>query len=176
MARDQHLMPDDFVESAAVLLELLKKHKLMLATAESCTGGLIAAALTEVAGSSAVVDRGFVTYTNEAKADMLGVDSALIDRVGAVSEEVAIAMAEGALKNSRAQVAVSCTGIAGPGGGSDEKPVGTVHIGCAIEGHPVYSEKHKLPGHRGDVRGLTVALAMSLVEAMVVRYYEDNGS
>jgi len=174
VARDHHLMPDDLIESAGALLELLKKHKLMLATAESCTGGLIAAGLTEIPGSSSAFDRGFVTYTNEAKTEMLGVDAALIERVGAVSPEVAKAMAEGALARSTADVAVSCTGIAGPGGGSDAKPVGTVHIGCALRGEAAFSEHHKLPGHRGDVRGLTVALALSLVEAMVLRHYEGQ--
>ncbi|MCR9255967.1 MAG: CinA family protein [Alphaproteobacteria bacterium] len=174
MARDHHLMPDDLIESAGALLDLMTKHNLMLTTAESCTGGLIAAAMTEVPGSSAVIDRGFVTYTNEAKTEMLGVDADLIKRVGAVSEEVAKAMAEGALARSNADVAVSVTGIAGPGGGSEEKPVGTVHIGCALKGEQVFSEKHKLPGHRGDVRGLTVALALSLVEAMVLRRFEGQ--
>jgi nicotinamide-nucleotide amidase len=103
----------------------------MLATAESCTGGMIAAALTDIAGSSAIFDRGFVTYSNAAKTDMLGVDAALIARVGAVSREVAAAMAMGVLARSRASVAVSVTGIAGPGGGSPEKPVGLVWFGLA---------------------------------------------
>lgn len=103
----------------------------MVATAESCTGGLIAGALTDVAGSSAVFERGFVTYSNEAKADMLDVPMALIEKHGAVSAEVAEAMASGALANSRAKAAVSVTGIAGPGGGSKEKPVGLVFMGIA---------------------------------------------
>ena len=109
---------------------------LMIATAESCTGGLVAGLLTEIAGSSAVVDRGFVTYSNEAKSEMLGVPQDLIARVGAVSREVAIAMAEGALARSAADIAVSITGIAGPGGGSDEKPVGLVHFAFARSGQP----------------------------------------
>ena len=108
----------------------------MVATAESCTGGLIAGCLTEIAGSSAAVDRGFVTYSNEAKTELLGVPAELIQRVGAVSKDVAIAMAEGALKRSNADVAVSVTGIAGPGGGSPEKPVGTVHIAIAQSDRP----------------------------------------
>jgi nicotinamide-nucleotide amidase len=114
----------------AVLDGLIAAGK-MVATAESCTGGLICGALTEIAGSSAAVDRGFVTYSNEAKTEMLGVPKALIDTHGAVSKEVAIAMAEGALTRSNADVAVSVTGIAGPGGGSAEKPVGTVHVAVA---------------------------------------------
>jgi nicotinamide-nucleotide amidase len=111
-------------ERAAATLAALRARGWMVATAESCTGGMIAAALTSVAGSSDVVDRGFVTYSNEAKMDMLGVPAALIAAHGAVSAEVAAAMAEGALTRSRAGVTVAVTGIAGPGGGSAEKPVG----------------------------------------------------
>lgn len=107
---------------------------LMIATAESCTGGMIAAALTDIAGSSAVVDRGFVTYSNEAKMDMLGVLPTTLKDHGAVSEQTAREMALGALKNSRADVSVAVTGIAGPGGGSDEKPVGLVYMGIATDG------------------------------------------
>ncbi|GAA0781068.1 CinA family protein [Roseibium denhamense] len=125
----------DLIPAAEDLLEKLKAKGLMVATAESCTGGLICGLLTEVAGSSAVVDRGFVTYSNEAKSDLLGVPVELIARHGAVSKEVAVAMAEGALARSRAQIAVSVTGIAGPGGGSEAKPVGTVHIALARTGH-----------------------------------------
>src|SRR5208337_4806964 len=113
---------------------VLKKARglgLMIATAESCTGGLVAAALTSIAGSSDVFERGFVTYSNEAKAEMLGVDTALIAAHGAVSREVAIAMAACALRQSRAQLSVAVTGIAGPGGGSAEKPVGLVHFAAA---------------------------------------------
>ena len=104
---------------------------LNLATAESCTGGLVAAALTEIAGSSDVVDRGFVTYSNEAKQAMLGVPTATLKRYGAVSAQTAAAMAAGALKNSPADVAVAITGIAGPGGGTKQKPVGLVHFAAA---------------------------------------------
>ncbi|GAB2182716.1 CinA family protein [Roseibium sp. LAB1] len=119
----------------AVLDGLISAEK-MVTTAESCTGGLICAALTEISGSSAAVDRGFVTYSNEAKIEMLGVPKELIDAHGAVSKKVAIAMAEGALARSRADIAVSVTGIAGPGGGSAEKPVGTVHIAVAARNRP----------------------------------------
>ncbi len=114
----------------------------MVAAAESCTGGMISAALTDVPGSSAVVDRGFVTYTNEAKHEMLGVATELIDTHGAVSEEVASAMAAGALQHSRAEIAVSVTGIAGPTGGSASKPIGLVWFGLARRGGGVHTEKH----------------------------------
>jgi nicotinamide-nucleotide amidase len=125
------LSPDALTDDAGRLVADLTRAGLMLATAESCTGGLIAGAITQIAGSSAVLDRGFVTYSNEAKAAMLGIDPALIAAHGAVSEAVAEAMVHGALTHSDAQIAVSCTGIAGPGGGSAEKPVGLVHIACA---------------------------------------------
>ena len=121
----------DLRERATELLAVLRARGVMVATAESCTGGLIAGALTEIAGSSDVVDRGFVTYSNAAKTEMLGVPAALIAAEGAVSEAVARAMAEGALARSRAGVTVSVTGVAGPGGGSADKPVGTVWFGCA---------------------------------------------
>ncbi|HBQ34211.1 MAG TPA: damage-inducible protein CinA, partial [Ochrobactrum anthropi] len=115
-------------DKAIAVLEACRKAGVMIAMAESCTGGLIAGCLTDIAGSSDVVDRGFVTYSNEAKAEMIGVPMELINRVGAVSKEVALSMAEGALSRSRAGVTVAVTGVAGPGGGSDEKPVGLVHI------------------------------------------------
>lgn len=125
---------DDLIPLATEVLDAMKAKGLMLATAESCTGGLISGVLTEIAGSSAVVDRSFVTYSNEAKSDMLGVSAGLIQSVGAVSKDVAMAMAEGALKNSNADITVSVTGIAGPGGGSEDKPVGTVHVAVAVRG------------------------------------------
>ena len=135
----------------------------MLATAESCTGGLIAAALTAIAGSSDVVDRGFVTYSNDAKHEMIGVPMALIETYGAVSEEVAQAMAEGVLARSRATIAVSVTGVAGPGGGSADKPVGLVCFGLARAGKPVYSERRVFPGDRGEIRAATVAHAFKMI-------------
>jgi nicotinamide-nucleotide amidase len=125
------MFPDDIQALARAVVEAAAARGLTVATAESCTGGLVAAALTAVAGSSAVVDRGFVTYSNAAKHDLLDVDGALIETHGAVSEPVARAMAQGALSRSAAQVAVSVTGIAGPGGGSADKPVGLVHFGAA---------------------------------------------
>ncbi len=124
-------MSEELASLAEKVLETARGLGLMIATAESCTGGLAAAALTSVAGSSDVFDRGFVTYSNEAKAEMLGVDPALIAGHGAVSREVSIAMAACALRQSRAQLSVSITGIAGPGGGSAEKPVGLVHLAAA---------------------------------------------
>jgi nicotinamide-nucleotide amidase len=136
---------------------------LHVATAESCTGGLIAAVLTEVPGSSDVFSRGFVTYANEAKADMLDVDPALIRRVGAVSEDVARAMADGACRKARVGAAVAVTGIAGPGGGSLEKPVGLVHLAAARAGGPTLHEHHVFPGDRAAVRALAVAAALRLL-------------
>jgi nicotinamide-nucleotide amidase len=134
------VLAQNILADAADLVRLLKAAGLKLATAESCTGGLVAAAVTDVAGSSAVLDRGFVTYSNEAKIAALGVDAALIDRHGAVSAEVAVAMAEGALSHSLAQLAVSITGIAGPGGATPAKPVGLVHLAVARSGHPTVEE------------------------------------
>lgn len=119
------------VEPARAVVDRAIADRVVIATAESCTGGLVAALLTSIPGSSAVVDRGFVTYSNVAKMEMLGVDQPLLARVGAVSAEVAVAMAEGALAHSRADVAVAVTGIAGPTGGSTEKPVGLVHFAAA---------------------------------------------
>jgi nicotinamide-nucleotide amidase len=121
-------------EEAEQLLAALKQRGLMLATAESCTGGLVAAALTSIPGSSQVFDRGFVTYSNDAKHEMLGVPAATLERFGAVSEQTALAMAEGALKHSHAGVSVSVTGVAGPDGGSEEKPVGLVHFAAQRRG------------------------------------------
>ena len=123
----------------------------MLATAESCTGGMIAAACTDLAGSSQWFERGFVTYSNEAKTEMLGVPAELIAKHGAVSEEVVRAMAEGAIRHSRAQVSIAVTGVAGPGGGSAEKPVGTVWVGLTLADR-CYSERLILNGGRCQIR------------------------
>lgn len=153
-------------DRAVAVLGACRKAQVMLATAESCTGGLIAAALTDIGGSSDVVDRGFVTYSNEAKADMLGVPMPLIAAHGAVSREVALAMAEGALAHSRAGVAVAVTGIAGPGGGSAERPVGLVHIAAQRAGKaPVHRECRFGDIGRADVRHETVLSALDLVLA-----------
>ena len=153
----------DVSERATAVLADLRAAGLTVATSESCTGGLIAAALTEIAGSSDVVDRGFVTYSNEAKTEMLGVPAALIAEHGAVSEAVARAMAEGALARSRVGVTVSVTGVAGPGGGTAEKPVGTVWFGCARRGRDTVGERKVFPGDRSAVRAATVMHALDLL-------------
>lgn len=132
-----------------------------LATAESCTGGLIAATCTAVAGSSHWFDRGFVTYSNEAKSELLGVPAALITVHGAVSESVALAMAEGALARSSADLAVAVTGIAGPGGAVPGKPVGTVWMALARRGAPAQARLLQLAGDRGAVRAQTVRAALT---------------
>jgi nicotinamide-nucleotide amidase len=151
------------LEQAAILLDSLRARGLRVATAESCTGGLIAAALTHVPGSSDVVDRGFVTYSNAAKTEMLDVPADLIARVGAVSEAVAGRMAEGAIRHSVADIAVAVTGIAGPGGGTAEKPVGLVWFGCLKRGGTVRTLHRVFPGDRAQVREQTVALAFRLI-------------
>lgn len=143
-----------------LLADLLLRKRWMLATAESCTGGLISAACTNIAGSSQWFERGFVTYSNEAKTELLGVDAALIAAEGAVSEAVARAMAQGAVARSRARVAVAVTGIAGPGGGSPGKPVGTVWFGFEVDG-VVTSETRCFEGGRAAVRGATVRHAVA---------------
>jgi nicotinamide-nucleotide amidase len=137
---------------------------LSVATAESCTGGLVAAALTAIAGSSDVVERGFVTYSNAAKTELLDVPAALIAAEGAVSEPVARRMAEGALARSAADLAVSVTGIAGPGGGSQSKPVGLVWFGLARRGAATLTRREVFPGDRGEVRRAAVLVALGLLE------------
>ncbi len=142
------------------LAQALRDARSKLATAESCTGGLIAAACTAVAGSSDWFERGFVTYSNDAKSESLGVDARVIAAHGAVSEEVARAMAEGALAHSKAQLAVAVTGIAGPGGGSKAKPVGTVWLAIARAGEGTQAELLQLAGDRGAIREQTVRRAL----------------
>ena len=149
-----------FEPSVLALAQTLRGRGLKLATAESCTGGLIAAACTAVAGSSDWFERGFVTYSNEAKTESLGVDARLIAAHGAVSEEVARAMAEGALVHSRAQLAVAVTGIAGPGGGSKAKPVGTVWLAVARAGGGAQAELLQLGGDRTAIREQTTQRAL----------------
>ena len=143
------------------LAQALRSRGWLLATAESCTGGLIAAACTSLAGSSEWFDRGFVTYSNEAKAQMLGVNVELIAQHGAVSREVACAMAEGALQCSRAHLAVAVTGIAGPGGAVPGKPVGTVWLATAVKGQAPWARLLHCPGDRAAVRGATVSEAIA---------------
>ena len=148
-------------ELCSLLADTLLHKKLKLATAESCTGGLIAGACTDLSGSSNWFERGFVTYSNQAKTDMLGVAALLIERHGAVSEEVVLAMVQGAVKhsNSHAQVAVAVTGVAGPSGGSKSKPVGTVWFGWNIQGQ-LHSEVRFFAGDRAAVRAATVRHAL----------------
>jgi nicotinamide-nucleotide amidase len=145
---------------AMQLATLLQDKGWLLATAESCTGGLIAAACTELAGSSNWFERGFVTYSNEAKTELLGVDAALIETHGAVSEVVARAMAFGAVRHSRARISVAVTGIAGPTGGSKDKPVGTVWFGFMVDGL-LSSETKRFDGDRAAVRAATVDYALA---------------
>ena len=142
-------------EIIALLANLMLKNSLFMATAESCTGGMIAAACTDLAGSSAWFERGFVTYSNAAKTELLGVDAALIAQHGAVSEPVARAMAFGAIRHSQAQVSVAVTGVAGPSGGSVDKPVGTVWFGFSVAG-TLTSERMLFDGDRAAVRAATV--------------------
>jgi nicotinamide-nucleotide amidase len=149
-----------FEPAVNALAQALRARGGKIATAESCTGGLIAAACTAVAGSSDWFERGFVTYSNEAKVDSLGVPMALIQTHGAVSEEVARAMAEGALAHSRATLAVAVTGIAGPGGATPGKPVGTVWMALALRGGATHAELLNLAGDRSAVREQTVAHAL----------------
>ncbi len=148
--------------NAKTVIEALLARGWMMATAESCTGGLIAGAMTEVAGSSAVFDRGFVTYSNDAKEKMIGVLPATLDAFGAVSEEVAAEMANGALARSEAQIAVSVTGIAGPGG-SDHKPEGRVCFGVATKDRTITETVEFGAVGRANVRAKTVAHALALV-------------
>ncbi|MBL4804751.1 MAG: CinA family protein [Alphaproteobacteria bacterium] len=146
---------------------LLRERSKMLVTAESCTGGLVAAAITELAGSSTVFERGYVTYSNEAKRESLGVTAETLDQFGAVSNETAKEMAQGALKNSHADIALSITGIAGPGGGSLEKPVGTVSFGWCLKGQEPASETQLFKGSRAEIRDAAVKHALTLaIEAL----------
>ena len=145
--------------SIGQLADLMLKNGLFLATAESCTGGMIAAACTDLAGSSAWFERGFVTYSNTAKTELLGVDAALIAQFGAVSEPVARAMAFGAIRHSQAQVSVAVTGVAGPSGGSADKPVGMVWFGFSVAGM-LTSEVMRFDGDRAAVRAATVRHAV----------------
>lgn len=156
------MLPAGTLDQARALLAALEARGQTLATAESCTGGLIAAALTAIAGSSSVVMAGYVTYSNAAKVRMVGVAESSLAAHGAVSEAVAREMAEGALARTEVDTALSCTGIAGPGGATPGKPVGLVFIGCARRGAPTVVERHVFPGDRAAVRAATVAAALRL--------------
>ncbi len=157
------MFPDDIQTLARQVIEAAAARGLMIATAESCTGGLVAGALTAIAGSSAVVERGFVTYSNAAKTELLGVSAELIEAVGAVSEPVARAMADGALARSRATVSVSVTGIAGPGGGSADKPVGLVHFAAVGPSGAVHLKRRFGDIGREAVRLESVRAALGLL-------------
>ncbi|MEK9753393.1 MAG: CinA family protein [Rhodospirillaceae bacterium] len=163
------MLDDELLATATELLAVCRAGKLRVATAESCTGGMIAGVLTAVAGSSDVVERGFVTYTNEAKQEMLGVPEALFESVGAVSKEVARAMAEGALAHSPADLAVSVTGIAGPGGATATKPVGLVHLAAARRGFETVHAARVFDGDRAAVRRASVLTALDMLLGMARR-------
>ena len=149
----------------SALLDRYRKAGRRLATAESCTGGMVAARLTDIAGSSDVVERGFVTYSNEAKIELLGVSAELIQHYGAVSAQVARAMAEGALAHSRADIAISITGIAGPGGAVPGKPVGLVYLAVASKGRDTKVERQHFDGDRTAVRGAALERALELLDS-----------
>ena len=160
------MFSDPLQEQAVQVLAAARDKGLKIATAESCTGGLIAGLLTEIPGSSDVFERGFVTYSNDAKTALLGVPASLIRQQGAVSETVARAMAEGAIRASEARMAIAVTGIAGPGGGSDEKPVGLVHIAAALAGEPTLHRECRFGDvGRSEVRLKTVEAALNLLAA-----------
>ena len=162
------MLDDEILAAAESLLDMARAINAKLVTAESCTGGLIAGALTAIAGSSDVVDRGFVTYSNDAKAEMLGVPDAMLHEHGAVSEQVARAMAYGALLNSTAEASIAVTGVAGPGGGSAEKPVGLVFIAAARRRNSVVRVRREIfPGDRTAVRRATVLSALDLLSSIL---------
>lgn len=158
----------DIAERARILIEHCKTAGLMIATAESCTGGLIVAALTDIAGSSAVVDRGYITYSNQAKMEMLGVSEETLALYGAVSRETALEMSEGALKRAGADLVVAVTGIAGPSGGTPEKPIGLVHLAARDK----HGRLHHIESRYGDIgrhgiRLATVQTALGMLEGLI---------
>lgn len=161
------MFPPELLKQATELLEKCKKRGAKLATAESCTGGLLSGLLTEIPGSSAVLDRGFVTYSNDAKTVMLGVPAVLIEAQGAVSIEVATAMAKGALARSKANYAVAITGVAGPDGASQAKPAGLVYIAVAQQSGQIKAEKFEFKGNRSSVRLASVQTALRLILEVV---------
>lgn len=162
------LFPPDLVTRAEALLARCRADGLTLATAESCTGGLITGLVTEIAGSSDVVERGFVTYSNQAKHDLLGVPLTILYQQGAVSEACARAMAEGVLRKAPVALAVAVTGIAGPGGGSPEKPVGLVHFAACRRGREgTVHARHVFAGGRTAIRLASVAVALDLLDGLI---------
>jgi len=164
------MLDDDIVEAARRLLDICKRKNLLVATAESCTAGLVAGTLTEVPGTSSILDRGFVTYSNQAKQDMVGVSAATLKTHGAVSRETADEMARGALAHAPVDLAVSVTGIAGPDGGSAEKPVGLVHFAAASRGGQfIHAEKRFGNIGRADVRKQSVLQAFRMLHDLAER-------
>jgi len=162
------MFPSHLLRLAESVLAEARAQKLRIATAESCTGGLIGGLLTEIPGSSDIFDRGFIVYSNRAKSDLLGVPGDLIADQGAVSEAVARSMAEGAVENSNAHVAVAVTGVAGPGGGTKLKPVGLVHIAAARERRSILHEAHRFGDiGRGEIRIKAVEAALLLLQRML---------
>ncbi|HEX2842998.1 nicotinamide-nucleotide amidohydrolase family protein [Hyphomicrobium sp.] len=158
------MFSDDLLDDVRRLIDVMRTRSLKLATAESCTGGLLGGLFTEIPGASDVFERGFVTYSNAAKVGDLGVDLELLMRHGAVSAEVARAMASGALRGSAADVAIAVTGVAGPGGGSQTKPVGLVHVGLAMRGKPVAHEEFRFGDRsRSAIRIETVKAALRML-------------
>jgi len=158
------MFAETLITEASALLAAMEKKGLKLATAESCTGGLISSLFTDIAGSSSVFDRGFISYSYESKTDQLAVDAKLILEQGAVSEDVVSAMVRGALKNSLADFAIAVTGIAGPGGGTAQKPVGLVYIAVAGKAGYFKAERCQFAGGRSQVRVSTVAHALTMLK------------
>ena len=158
------------IEKSKLLIQICQSSSLTIATAESCTGGLLSACITEIPGSSSVFQGGFVPYSNYAKVTTLSVSAELIKKVGAVSEEVACAMAIGALNRAETDLAVSITGVAGPGGGTNLKPVGLVHFGIATKHIAPHNEKHVFPGDRYNVRLQAVEMALELLLRSTAAY------
>lgn len=157
------MFPEDIIELTKTLITNCRKQKIKIATAESCTGGLIAACLTSLSGSSDVFERGFNTYSNNSKVEMLNVPMDMIIEYGAVSEPVSIAMSKGALENAPVQLTVSVTGIAGPSGGSIEKPVGTVYIASVRAEKPTVKERYIFQGNRDEIRIATIREAIKMM-------------
>ncbi len=157
------ILPSELLDDAKTVIEKCRAAGLKVATVESCTGGLLAGALTSIPGSSEVLERGFVTYSNESKSELVGVPGALIAAHGAVSEEVARAMAEGGIARSRADIAVAITGVAGPDGGTAAKPVGLVHIAAARDGHETQHLARVFSGDRDDIRLASVSAGLGLL-------------
>ncbi len=162
------MLSQETIDRAERVLDLCRSHGLRIATVESCTGGLLCAALTAIAGSSDVVERGFVTYTNESKTEMVRVPREQVQFMGAVSEQVASAMAEGGLKMSDADISLAITGIAGPGGATPTKPVGLVHIAGIRRLGPTLHERHEFTGDRAAVREAAVAAALDIIARLAV--------